>query len=120
MKSLQFRCIEEAVKFIHGAGCLYNIQAPSGESWVNGLEVKPAKQKAPRKKSEFPHGEVSNFVRPQIDLTQAPGEERKVLIGKYGAKRVQTTLNEVLTKAWGKGSYRSERDGDVVVFVRHF
>jgi hypothetical protein len=102
MKEIQLKELLRSVKFIESLGCKFKIITPEGEEF-GVLEVR---KKAPRKSTGLAHGEISNFVRSNLDMNAEVGSVQEIFVPeKYVPLNVQASVCHILTHAWGRDTY---------------
>lgn len=103
MKEIQFKEFVRSVKFIESLGCKFKIITPDGEEY-GALEV--VVKKPQRKGSGLPHGEISNFVRANLDMNAEVGSVQEIFVPeKYVPLHIQASACHILSRAWGRDTY---------------
>jgi hypothetical protein len=103
MKEIQFKEFVRSVKFIESLGCKFKIITPENGEYGD-LEVAPKKKQ--RKPSGFVHGEISNFVRANLDMNAEVGSVQEIFVPeKYVPVNVQASACHILSGAWGRDTY---------------
>ena len=100
MKEIQLKELQRAIKFIEAIGCKFKIITPEGEEF-GVLELKP-----PKPKRDHAHGEITNFVKANLDLKAEIGSVQQIFVPvKYKPLNIQATTCHILSKEWGKENY---------------
>lgn len=115
MKDIQMRELQRVLKFIEALGCQYAVVTEDGETFSNGLEVKPPRAKAPR---AFPYGEVRAYILPHVNLDAEIGSVQEIAVGKYGTERIRSGICTLLTDKWGKETYTTSTTDHTVEVLR--
>ena len=103
MKEIQFKEFVRSVKFIESLGCKFKIITPDNEEYGD-LEV--VVKKPQRKGSGLPHGEISNFVRANLDMNAEVGSVQEIFVPeKYVPQHIQASACHILSHGWGRDTY---------------
>lgn len=103
MKEIQLKEFLRSVKFIESLGCKFKIITPDNGEYGD-LEV--VVNKPQRKGSRFPHGEITNFVRANLDMNAEVGSVQEIFVPeKYIPLHIQASACHILSRVWGRDTY---------------
>jgi len=103
VKEIQLKEFLRSVKFIESLGCKFKIITPDNGEYGD-LEV--VVNKPQRKGSRFPHGEITNFVRANLDMNAEVGSVQEIFVPeKYIPLHIQASACHILSRVWGRDTY---------------
>ena len=111
LSTTQQRLLTEKINFIKELGLSYAIRFPNGEiiGDLKVVEPKPEKPASKRKKSEFPKGELTKYLRPFMKDLQIA---KTVFIpaDKYPLDSLQKTTSSNACILYGNGAVTTHMD----------
>lgn len=117
MTQTEIMALQKGIKHLEAAKCRYAIVTPDGTVIKDGVEIAEPKdrKRAPRK---YPYGELTSYFKPLINFQVPPGTVQIIPSGKYPPEDIRSGIASVLTKAWGKESYITNKLDDGIEVLR--
>ena len=127
---MQQKMLDQYLAFMRGiTGLEYAILMPNGEVITHGnVTAKVGKVKkpyvtkngTPRRRSIFPVGELSTWLKTNGFLDLKPGGLMDMPIGKFPLNSVQSMISNLARETWGAKSVTTQRGDGYVTVVRAY
>lgn len=115
MKEIQLKELQRITKFIEALGCKYKIITSEGEEFGD-LEVVVEKKRTRTVKR--PYGELVNWYRPLINLNAAIGSVQEIDCTGRDVEAVRSAISAHLSTNWGKKTYTTNLNKNVLEILR--
>lgn len=116
MKEIQMKELQRAINYMTAIGCNFKVITPEGEEFGT-LEVVVHKSRN-RKPLRYEFGAISRWYRPQIDLDAPVGSVQTLTCGEFSPEDIRSGACSLLTKQWGKDTYITSVNGDLIEVLR--
>jgi hypothetical protein len=116
MKEIQLKELQRAINYMTAIGCTFKVITPDGQEFGT-LEVVVNKPRS-RKPLRYEFGAIAGWYRPQIDLEAPIGSVQTLTCGEFSPEDIRSGVCSLLTKHWGKDSYTTNINVDLIEVLR--